>query len=118
MLMNPEWSECHESKVELQELAECEKVFGSFLRYIYTGKILITHTNVMPVLALADKYIVKVSVTFHRFFSSFMCTLLKNFFPFLSPEFYSENIANQIYDFIKKLKVMFLKLPSSFFRFQ
>lgn len=61
MLMKPEWNECHESKVELQEMTECERVFGGFLKYFYTGKILITHTNVMPILALADKYIVKVS---------------------------------------------------------
>ncbi|XP_008195211.1 BTB/POZ domain-containing protein 17 isoform X1 [Tribolium castaneum] len=60
MLMKPEWCEWHESKVELQELLpECEKVFHLFLEYFYTGKILITHTNVMPILALADKYIVK-----------------------------------------------------------
>ena len=59
--MKPEWCEWHESKVELQELLpECEKVFHLFLEYFYTGKILITHTNVMPILALADKYIVKV----------------------------------------------------------
>lgn len=61
MLMSPKWSEWHESKVELQELPQCEPVFHSFLEYFYTGKIIITHTNVMPVLALADKYIVKVS---------------------------------------------------------
>lgn len=60
MLMKPEWSEWHESRVKLQELPECEKVFHHFLEYLYTGKILITHTNVMPILALADKYIVKV----------------------------------------------------------
>ncbi|CAH1373990.1 hypothetical protein MTP99_015357 [Tenebrio molitor] len=60
MLMKPEWCEWHESKVKLQELLpECEKVFHLFLEYFYTGKILITHTNVMPILALADKYIVK-----------------------------------------------------------
>lgn len=58
--MRPEWSEWHESKVILQELPECEKVFQQFLEYLYTGKILIMHTNVMPILALADKYIVKV----------------------------------------------------------
>lgn len=60
MLMKPEWTECHKSKVELQEMPECEKVFGCFLEYLYTGKLVITHTNVMPILALADKYIVKV----------------------------------------------------------
>lgn len=61
MLMRPEWHEWHESKIELQEMSLCENVFYSFLEYFYTGKILITHTNVMPILALADKYIVKVS---------------------------------------------------------
>lgn len=61
MLMRPEWNEWHESKVELQEMLLCESVFHIFLEYFYTGKILITHTNVMPILALADKYIVKVS---------------------------------------------------------
>lgn len=61
MLMKPEWNEWHESNVELQEMSLCESVFHTFLEYFYTGKILITHTNVMPILALADKYIVKVS---------------------------------------------------------
>lgn len=59
MLTRPEWTEWHESRVELQELPQCETVFHLFLEYLYTGKILITHTNVMPVLALADKYIVR-----------------------------------------------------------
>ncbi|KAK9884631.1 hypothetical protein WA026_007471 [Henosepilachna vigintioctopunctata] len=59
MLMKPEWSEWHESTVELKELPQCENVFHLFLEYFYTGKLLITHTNVMPILALADKYIVK-----------------------------------------------------------
>lgn len=59
MLMRPEWSEWCESRVELQEMSQCESVFSLFLEYFYTGKILITHTNVMPILALADKYIVK-----------------------------------------------------------
>lgn len=59
--MKPEWCEWQSSRVELQELLpECEKVFHLFLEYFYTGKILITHTNVLPILALADKYIVKV----------------------------------------------------------
>ncbi|KAG5899435.1 hypothetical protein JTB14_033626 [Gonioctena quinquepunctata] len=59
MLMCPEWTEWHESRVQLQEMPICEPVFPVFLEYFYTGKILITHTNVMPVLALADKYIVR-----------------------------------------------------------
>ncbi|XP_056641710.1 BTB/POZ domain-containing protein 17 [Diorhabda sublineata] len=70
MLMKPEWSEWHESRVQLQEMAVCEPVFSLFLEYFYTGKIMITHTNVMPILALADKYIVK-SLT--RICLSYMC---------------------------------------------
>lgn len=62
MLMRPEWNEWRESKVVLQELPECESVFHHFLEYLYTGKILITHTNAMPILALADKYMVKVGI--------------------------------------------------------
>lgn len=61
MLMNPEWSEWHESKVVLKELPQCEAVFHNFLEYLYTGKIIITHTNVMALLSLADKYIVRVN---------------------------------------------------------
>lgn len=59
MLMNPEWSECHESRIILQELPQCERVFHNFLEYFYTGKIIINQTNVMAILSLADKYIVK-----------------------------------------------------------
>ncbi|XP_017769342.1 PREDICTED: BTB/POZ domain-containing protein 17 isoform X2 [Nicrophorus vespilloides] len=59
MLMKPEWSEWNESRVVLRELPQCEPVFHHFLEYFYTGKIIITHTNVMAILCLADKYIVK-----------------------------------------------------------
>ncbi|ERL87020.1 hypothetical protein D910_04422 [Dendroctonus ponderosae] len=59
MLMNSAWSEWKETHIELQELPICESVFYTFLEYFYTGKIHITHTNVMPILALADKYLVK-----------------------------------------------------------
>lgn len=61
MLMKPEWTEWNESRVVLRELPQCEPVFHKFLEYLYTGKIIITHTNVMGILCLADKYIVKVS---------------------------------------------------------
>lgn len=64
MLSKPEWNECHESRVVLQELPLCEKIFGNFLEYFYTGKITINHNNVMAILSLADKYIVKVSFVF------------------------------------------------------
>ncbi|KAL1517135.1 hypothetical protein ABEB36_000942 [Hypothenemus hampei] len=59
MLMNSAWSEWRETCIELQEMPICENVFYTFLEYFYTGKIHITHTNVMPILALADKYLVK-----------------------------------------------------------
>lgn len=58
--MKPEWSEWHESKIELKETLECEKEFHHFLEFLYTGKIFVTHVNVLPILMLADKYIVKV----------------------------------------------------------
>lgn len=63
--MRPEWSEWHESRIQLQEFSECEHVFDNFLKYMYTGQILITHTNVKPLLVLADKYNVKVSVNIY-----------------------------------------------------
>lgn len=62
MLMNKEWTESKESKVELKESPACSKIFGNFLRYIYLGQIHINHLVVLPILALADKYNVKVSL--------------------------------------------------------
>lgn len=59
MLMNKEWTESKESKVELKESPACSKIFGNFLRYIYLGQIHINHLVVLPILALADKYNVK-----------------------------------------------------------
>jgi hypothetical protein len=66
MLMNPQWNESHESRVVLQETPACSAIFGEFLRYFYTGQIKINHLIIMPVLALADKYNVKV-YTFYYF---------------------------------------------------
>jgi len=60
MLMNPEWSESQESCVVLQETPACVAIFGDFIQYFYTGQIRINHLRVMPILALADKYNVKV----------------------------------------------------------
>ncbi|XP_014252510.1 BTB/POZ domain-containing protein 17 isoform X2 [Cimex lectularius] len=59
MLMNPQWSESHESRVVLQETPACAEIFGQFLRYFYTGQIKINHKIVTPLLALSDKYNVK-----------------------------------------------------------
>lgn len=61
MLMNPEWSECRESVIELKEEQCCVEVFPQFLKYLYVGQIRISLTAVMPMLALADKYNIKVS---------------------------------------------------------
>lgn len=61
MLMNPEWNECRESVIELKEEPCCAEVFPQFLKYLYVGQIRISLTAVMPMLALADKYNIKVS---------------------------------------------------------
>ncbi|KAL1132271.1 hypothetical protein AAG570_010228 [Ranatra chinensis] len=59
MLMNPQWSESHESRIVLQETPACAAIFGEFLRYFYTGQIRINHLIITPLLTLADKYNVK-----------------------------------------------------------
>ncbi|KAK4302317.1 hypothetical protein Pmani_025583 [Petrolisthes manimaculis] len=59
MLMNPRWSESREQRIVLQEAAECVEVFELFLRYLYTGRLRVSHATVLPILALADKYNVK-----------------------------------------------------------
>lgn len=64
--MRPEWSEWHESRVELKEPQPCAVVFPIFLEYFYSGQITLTHENVMPILALSDKYNVKVAIFIFR----------------------------------------------------
>ncbi|XP_013111017.1 BTB/POZ domain-containing protein 17 [Stomoxys calcitrans] len=59
MLMNPEWNECRKRVIELVEEPCCEAVFPQFLKYLYVGKIDISLSTVMPMLALAHKYNVK-----------------------------------------------------------
>ncbi|KAG0710387.1 BTB/POZ domain-containing protein 17 [Chionoecetes opilio] len=59
MLMNPRWNESREQRIVLQEAAECVEVFELFLRYLYTGRLKVSHATVLPILALADKYNVK-----------------------------------------------------------
>lgn len=56
MLMNPEWTECRESVIELKEEPCCSDVFPQFLKYLYVGQIRVSLQTVMPMLALADKY--------------------------------------------------------------
>lgn len=60
--MNPRWSESREQRIVLQEAAECVEVFELFLRYLYTGRLRVSHATVLPILALADKYNVKVGL--------------------------------------------------------
>ena len=43
----------------MQESPECEAVFEVFLKYLYTGKISLNYSNVIPILQLADKYNVR-----------------------------------------------------------
>lgn len=59
MLMNPHWNESHEQRIILQEASECVEVFELFLRYLYTGRLKVSHSTVLPIIALADKYNVK-----------------------------------------------------------
>ena len=66
MLMNPEWNESREKRIYLQEAPECIEVFEKFLKYLYTGKLTLSHSTVLPLLALADKYIVKVSSRYSK----------------------------------------------------
>lgn len=58
--MNPEWNECRESVIELKEEPCCSAVFPQFLKYLYVGQIRISLQTVMPMLALADKYNIRV----------------------------------------------------------
>lgn len=60
MLMNPNWSESHESRIVLQESEDCAKYFEDFVKYLYTGRLKLELVNAMHILTLADKYNVKV----------------------------------------------------------
>ncbi len=59
MLMNPNWSESRETRVVLRETPSGEAVFEDFLKYLYTGKILLDYATVIPLVSLADKYNVR-----------------------------------------------------------
>lgn len=60
MLMGGNWTESAESRVVLQESAECADVFEEFLKYLYTGMVKFQLSRVLHLLVLADKYNVKV----------------------------------------------------------
>jgi len=59
MLMNDKWTESQEKRIVLTESPVCAAVFEVFLKYLYTGKIKVDYSNVIPLLQLADKYNVK-----------------------------------------------------------
>ncbi|XP_022341119.2 BTB/POZ domain-containing protein 17-like [Crassostrea virginica] len=56
MLTSPTWPEAYTSQISLEEEPECQDVFEDFLQYLYTGKIHLNQTSVLPILILADKY--------------------------------------------------------------
>lgn len=56
MLTSPTWPEAYTSEISLEEEPECQDVFEDFLQYLYTGKIHLNQTSVLPTLILADKY--------------------------------------------------------------
>jgi hypothetical protein len=58
-MLNSDWIESKQSELVLQEDDECVKVFERFLKYLYSGKILINKDYVFTLFLLADKYNVK-----------------------------------------------------------
>lgn len=56
MLMDSKWSDAQKYQIPLFEEPECEVVFHEFLAYMYSGRIVLTNVNVLPVVMLADKY--------------------------------------------------------------
>ena len=60
MLMDPRWTESHQSSIILEEDPACAAVFPEFLYYLYSGQVVLQQNSALPLLALADKYNVKV----------------------------------------------------------
>lgn len=54
--------EAHEVRIVLQETPACEEVFEQFLKFFYAGKIQIRYQNIIPIMMLADKYLVEVKI--------------------------------------------------------
>ena len=65
MLSSPNFSDSRQSEVRLQEEPAVATVFPAMLRFLYSGRITITHATVLPTLVLADKYNIKASVGGH-----------------------------------------------------
>ena len=58
MLMDQSWADCTKSKILLEEEELCQTLFEPFLQFLYTGRVHLDHKTVLPLLMLADKYIV------------------------------------------------------------
>ncbi|XP_060587033.1 BTB/POZ domain-containing protein 17-like [Ruditapes philippinarum] len=56
MLSSNTWPEGRSNLIVLQEDVECATVFPLFLKYLYKGQVELDVNNVLPLLALADKY--------------------------------------------------------------
>ncbi|CAG0892696.1 unnamed protein product [Darwinula stevensoni] len=59
MLMDPRWTESHQSSIILEEDPACAAVFPEFLYYLYSGQVVLQQNSALPLLALADKYNVR-----------------------------------------------------------
>ena len=56
MLYEKHWSRDTKDEVELDETVECQAVFDTFLRYLYTAEVSISTSSAVGILCLADKY--------------------------------------------------------------
>ena len=57
-LFQGNWKEAKEKVVVMEETAACQQHFPKFLKSFYTHEILLDEENVIPIMMLADKYIV------------------------------------------------------------
>ena len=57
-LLQGNWKEAQEKVVTLEETTTCQRHFPAFLKSLYTQEIVLDEENVIPILMLADKYIV------------------------------------------------------------
>ena len=58
MLLSQSWSDYTKKTIQLEEEESCAALFEPFLQFLYSGRIHLDHKSVLPVLMLADKYIV------------------------------------------------------------
>ena len=56
MLTNGQWRESKQKIIDLEEAPECEAVFEEFLKFLYSGHVILTRDNVCGIHMLADKY--------------------------------------------------------------